>query len=126
MVMPRWVARANRVTVNPIARHLAPRAPGMGVIVHRGSRSGREYRTPVFAIATTDGYVFALAYGSRVDWLRNLRAAGGAELRARGRTVHLSDPRILGPERGGDLPWIARMLFTLIGVREYLETTTAG
>jgi deazaflavin-dependent oxidoreductase (nitroreductase family) len=87
----------------------------MGVIVHWGSRSGCEYRTPVFAIATADGYVFALAYGSRVDWLRNLHAAGGVELRVRGRTVDLSDPRILGSERGRDLPWVARLLFTSSG-----------
>jgi hypothetical protein len=37
--------------------------PGLGVVVHRGRRSGRVYQTPVNVFATEDGYVVALTYG---------------------------------------------------------------
>ena len=41
MPMPRLMARLNRVGVNRLLRHVAPRTPGLGVVVHRGRRSGR-------------------------------------------------------------------------------------
>ncbi len=39
--------------------------PGLGVVVHRGRRSGRLYQTPASVFATEDGFVTALTYGPR-------------------------------------------------------------
>jgi hypothetical protein len=37
-----------------------------------------------------DGYVFALTYGPDTDWVKNVLAAGGCELRTRGRAIRLT------------------------------------
>ena len=47
MAIPRTVARWNKVGLNRVTRRIAPWMPGFGVVVHRGRRSGRRYRTPV-------------------------------------------------------------------------------
>ncbi len=66
--LPRSVARFNRRVTNRVLGPLAPRLPGFGVVVHRGRRSGRAYRTPVNVFARPGGVVVALAYGPNSDW----------------------------------------------------------
>ena len=55
MVIPKRVARFNRMVTNRISDPLAGRLPGFGIVVHRGRRSGRPYRTPINVIATVYG-----------------------------------------------------------------------
>ena len=57
MALPRGLAAFNRRVTNHVTRPFAGRLPGFGIVVHRGRRSGREYRSPVNAFATTGGYV---------------------------------------------------------------------
>jgi deazaflavin-dependent oxidoreductase (nitroreductase family) len=50
------------------------------VLVHRGRRSGIEYRTPL-NYAIVDGHVYCLAgFGGASDWYRNALAAGEVEV----------------------------------------------
>ena len=49
--------------------------PGLGVIVHRGRRSGRRHQTPVSVVSSGNGYVIALTYGPETDWVKNVAAA---------------------------------------------------
>ena len=50
------------------------------VLVHRGRRSGREYRTPL-NYAIVDDHVYCLAgFGEAADWYRNALAASGVEV----------------------------------------------
>src|SRR5579862_5468250 len=98
MPFPRTIARLNRAGLNRLTRHTAPLTPGMGVVIHRGRRSGRRYETPVNVFRTPDGYLFALTYGPESDWVRNVLAAGGCELRTRRRTVALTSPRVVHDE----------------------------
>jgi deazaflavin-dependent oxidoreductase (nitroreductase family) len=72
--------------------------PGLGVVVHRGRRSGNTYQTPVNVFATEDGYILALTYGPDTDWIKNVLAAGGCELRTRGRVIRLASPRLFHDE----------------------------
>jgi len=46
MPIPRAIGRWNKVGLNRVTRRIAPWMPGFGVVVHRGGRSGRLYRTP--------------------------------------------------------------------------------
>jgi deazaflavin-dependent oxidoreductase (nitroreductase family) len=94
VVIPRRVARINRAATNRILGPLARVLPGLGVVIHRGRRSGREYRTPVNVFRTPDGYVIALTYGVG-DWARNVLAAGGCDLEMRRHVVRLVDPRLV-------------------------------
>ena len=75
-----------------------PWMPGFGVIVHHGRRSGLRYQTPVNVFSAGNGYVIALTYGPETDWVKNVLAAGGCELRTRGRpsaglTTPISRPK---------------------------------
>ena len=94
----------------------------MAVVVHRGRRSGRRYRTPVVAFRLSDGYVISLPYGPDRDWVRNVLAAGSCTLERGGRRVELRGPRLL---RGGEgralLPAPARAALRLVGVTGFLR-----
>jgi deazaflavin-dependent oxidoreductase (nitroreductase family) len=90
------LARFNRRLFNPVVRTFAGRRGSpVAVVVHRGRRSGRRYRTPVLAFRANDGYVVALFYGADGDWVRNVLAAGSCTLERGGRRVELTAPRML-------------------------------
>lgn len=85
MKLSRRVARFNKLVNNRIQGLYAWLLPPWAVILHRGRRSGRQYRTPVLAFKRDRLLVIALLYGEESDWLRNLRAGGGHVIRL-GRT----------------------------------------
>jgi deazaflavin-dependent oxidoreductase (nitroreductase family) len=80
VVFPRRLARVNRRVANPLLRPVARLTPPLAVIEHRGRRSGRTYRTPVFAFRRGDEILVVLSYGRNSHWVRNLRAAGHGAL----------------------------------------------
>jgi deazaflavin-dependent oxidoreductase (nitroreductase family) len=100
-LMPAWLPAVNKRVVNPIQRLWAPWLPPWALIVHRGRRSGREYRTPVLAWRSGSTLYVVLYYGTRAQWVRNLVAAGGGEVVRRGRRERITSVRI---ERGRRLP----------------------
>ena len=59
--------------------------------------------------ATEDGYVLALTYGPGTDWVKNVLAAGGCELRTRGRAIRLTSPLLFRDAARRDIhPWSGR------------------
>ncbi len=107
MPLPRALARFNRVGTNRIGLALAGRVPGSGIIVHRGRRTGRTYRTPLAVFRRPGGYAIALTYGPGAEWVQNVLAAGGAVLENRGTRVHLTNPRVVhDPARRFVPPWV--------------------
>jgi deazaflavin-dependent oxidoreductase (nitroreductase family) len=125
MPIPRAVARLNRAGLNRLTRHIAPLIPGMGVVIHRGRRSGRRYQTPVNVFRTSDGYLFALTYGPESDWVKNVLAADGCELRTRGRTVALVSPQLVHDESRAGIRPLERTVLRLLGVADFLSAKTA-
>jgi deazaflavin-dependent oxidoreductase (nitroreductase family) len=107
--MPSWLPAVNRRIVNPVQRLWAPRLPPWALIVHRGRRSGAEFRTPVLAAVDGDRIAIGLLYGSDAQWVRNLLAAGGGEVVRRGRRRRLANPRIVRDARAEPLPRAARL-----------------
>jgi len=103
------VGRWNKVGLNRVTLRIARWLPGFGVVVHRGRRSGRRYRTPVNVFPTADGYRIALTYGPETDWVRNVLAADGCELQTRGRSIRL----------------VKRQILRIIGVADFLALMTA-
>jgi deazaflavin-dependent oxidoreductase (nitroreductase family) len=90
------LAQLNRLAFNPVVRTFAGRRLSpVAVVVHRGRRSGRRYRTPALAFRAGEGYVVALFYGADRDWVRNVLAAGSCTLERGGRQVELTAPRML-------------------------------
>jgi deazaflavin-dependent oxidoreductase (nitroreductase family) len=121
---PRWLARVNRRVTNRVTFPIARQAPGLGVVVHTGRRSGRPYRTPVCAFQTARGYAIALIYGPESDWPKNVLAAGGCTLLTRGAAVPLTAPRRVHTGRHPSIPAPARAVLRMLGVRDYLELDT--
>jgi deazaflavin-dependent oxidoreductase (nitroreductase family) len=120
------MARFNRVP-NRLVRTFAGRVPPLAVVVHRGRRSGRKYRTPVVAFRVRDGYVVSLPYGAERDWVRNVLAAGGCTLERGGRRVELTRPVVLEREDGAALlPAPVRPGLRLLGVSHLLRLWSAG
>jgi len=80
---------------NPLARRFAGWMPGFAILTHVGRKSGQTYRTPINVFRRGDHYLFALTYGSNVQWLKNIFAAGSVEMRTRGRDIHLVEPELI-------------------------------
>ena len=124
MPMPQRVARFNRRVTNPVLGVLSDRVPPFASLHHIGRRSGRRYRTPVFAFPTTRGVVIALTYGTQVEWLRNIEAAGGARMVRRGTVLILSEPTLLHGSVGARLvPAVIRGPLRLMRVDDFVELT---
>lgn len=66
-----------------------------GVVEHTGRHSGKAYATPVVIDRVGDGFIIPLPYGTEVDWLRNVLAAGRATLRVHGQTYGAVEPEII-------------------------------
>ena len=102
----RRLARFNKRVTNRVQGVYAWLVPPWAVILHRGRRSGRQYRTPLFAFRRDRTLIIALLYGRRSDWLRNLRHGGGHVIRA-GRTLTLAPPEIVDTSEAR--PLLARL-----------------
>ncbi|GGM32950.1 nitroreductase family deazaflavin-dependent oxidoreductase [Promicromonospora citrea] len=114
----RRLGRAGR----PSALRAGAGEPGSrtSVIHHVGRRSGRPYATPVGVYPLGEDFLVFLPYGPDVDWLRNVRAAGAAELRTDGRTYRVA-PRLTGAAEA--LPHLSardRWVVRLFGVTDFL------
>ena len=95
MQLPQWLARFNRHVTNPIQRMWAGWAPTMGILEHVGRKSGKPYRTPLSVFSTDDGVAVLLTYGPNRDWLKNVVSAGGGRMRRYGKTLELTEPRVM-------------------------------
>ncbi len=122
MPLPRALARFNRVVTNRVLGVLAYITPPFTLVVHNGRKSGNEYRTPVWAFRTSDGFIVPLTYGaSRTDWVKNVLAHGGAKLIMRRRRFEVSQPRLLhGPDGRRALPVLIRPGLWVLRVNDYL------
>lgn len=128
MPAPRWLARANRHGLNRVVKYIAPWLPGFGVVIHRGRRSGREFRTPVNLFRRRDGFVLALTYGSDSDWVKNVVAADGCEVITRRRRYRLADPQLYVDDDRSEMPALppVRYILAAVGVSEFLYLRIAG
>jgi hypothetical protein len=69
------------------------------------------------------GYVIVLTYGPQADWVRNVLASGGCEFETRGRTWHLTRPRLFRDERRLAVPVPLRLIGGLGDVSDFLVLT---
>jgi deazaflavin-dependent oxidoreductase (nitroreductase family) len=122
--LPRWLARANKAGLNRVMRHAAPWTPTLGLVVHTGRKSGRRYETPVMVFRDRDGFIIALTYGPGAEWVKNVVAAGGCELRTGGRTLEMGSPRVYHDEARRAIRPPERQVLKLIGAADFLSLTT--
>jgi deazaflavin-dependent oxidoreductase (nitroreductase family) len=75
------VRRLNMRVFNPRQMATAGQPGAFAQILrHTGRTSGRTFETPLGIEPTDDGFVIALVYGNDTQWLRNVLAAGRAEV----------------------------------------------
>src|SRR6201997_582796 len=91
----RWLARINIAFTNRITGLFAGWLPSFGILTHVGRKSGNVYRTPVNVFRAPNGFIIALTYSSQSEWVKNVLAAGGCELKTRGKTYQLSAPNVV-------------------------------
>jgi len=113
--------------LNPVMRKLAGRRHVMmaAQIRHVGRRSGRPYVTPAGARLTGDTFVIPLTFGNSSDWSRNVRAAGGCEIRLDGTDYRAVQPELADREQAAPVVRAAfgpvqRAMFRMLGIRQYL------
>jgi deazaflavin-dependent oxidoreductase (nitroreductase family) len=112
--LPRGLARFNRLVTNPIQGVYAWALAPWAVIVHRGRRTGRIYRTPVVAFTRGRTFAVAVLYGERTDWVQNV-LAGEAQVVRVGKTYALREPRLVDARDPAVPPSVVRGLGRLSG-----------
>jgi deazaflavin-dependent oxidoreductase (nitroreductase family) len=119
----RTVSQFGQHVLNPIMAHMAgSRFWYTALLRHTGRRSGNSYATPLMAMRVSDGFLVALPYGTNVDWLRNLQAAGRAPLQLRGQTYEIGDPVIVDPATAlPQLSAIMRNTVRRFGAKNYVK-----
>jgi deazaflavin-dependent oxidoreductase (nitroreductase family) len=108
MRFPVWFENFQIKYMNPVIRPLTKFMPGVSVIKHRGRTSGTVYETPVSAYRKGNTLAILLGHG-KTNWVKNILAAGEADIRLGRRDLHLVNPRVV-PAGTDDpsLPGVAR------------------
>jgi deazaflavin-dependent oxidoreductase (nitroreductase family) len=70
------------------------------LIEHVGRKTGKTYQLPIMAQKYENGFMFALTYGTGVDWYKNVLASGRAKLTFNGTHYELSEPVAVGKKEG--------------------------
>lgn len=117
------VRASNKYLLNPLMVQLAGHKHWYAAAIkHTGRRSGKQYTTPVVAERIADGFVIPLPYGTDVDWLQNVRAAGRATISAQGEDYEVVEPEII--DAAAALPMLSaprRRTFERVGIDGYLR-----
>lgn len=93
-----------------------------GVVHHRGRTSGTAYATPVDIVPAGDAFLIALPYGTRAQWVRNVLAAGSAELTVAGVTWRADRPELVPTDQVRDaFPRSDQLGFRLLGTDRCLR-----
>jgi len=122
--------RARRVVrfaarfVNPLVLLVAGRRwmPVVGILYHRGRRTGREYATPIGMRRLGDGFVIPRTFSDNAAWYRNIRAAGEGRITYLGRQYRVVEPEVVDYATARPaFPRYELAQFRLIGINEYLH-----
>ncbi len=117
------IRASNRHLLNPLMARLAGRKHSYAAAIrHTGRRSGKQYSTPVVAERFANGFVIPLPYGTEVDWLRNVLAAGQAAVSFQGKSYEVVHPEIIDGAAAMPLltSWRQRT-FQRFGIDRYLK-----
>ncbi|MCC6313098.1 MAG: hypothetical protein IT337_03730 [Thermomicrobiales bacterium] len=112
---------------NPLALRIARSGASFPLVVeHVGRRSGRRYETPVAGAAIPGGFLIPVLQPGRIDWIRNVRTAGGAVVIQGGRRIPVAQPRLV--PAAAALPLLDerwRQLWSRLGIAEFLRLEVA-
>jgi deazaflavin-dependent oxidoreductase (nitroreductase family) len=116
MLYPPGFERLQIKYMNPLVKRIARFMPGVAKIKHQGRTSGKSYETVVTPFRKGKTFAVVLGHG-KTDWVKNVLAAGEADVLFGSKTVHIMNPRIV--PAGGNaegLPFMARVQARKMGV----------
>lgn len=118
----RRAVRAVARFVNPLVLAIAGKRymPIVGVLRHRGVRTGRNYATPLGVRRLGDGFVMPLTFSESAHWYRNTVAAGECVVTYLGQDHKATAPEVIGAKGAQAFPRYEQLLFKIIGINEYL------
>src|ERR1700752_4148459 len=116
-------AKINIILTNRIISLFAGWLPGFGILTHVGWKSEKVYRTPINVFRASNGIIIALTYGSQSEWVKNVLAAGGCELKTRGKEYRLSTPKVVRDPTRRRFPIPGRIVLRIVGADEYMEAS---
>jgi deazaflavin-dependent oxidoreductase (nitroreductase family) len=123
------VIRAAARLVNPLVLRIAGRRhmPIVGIVHHRGRRTGRPYTTPLGVRPTVGGgFVIPLTFSQASQWYQNIRAAGWCVITYQGADHTVAGPVVVGRATAGPAyPRYERLALRLLGINEYVCLTSA-
>ena len=121
----RWLAKFNIAVTNRLTGLFAGWLPGFGILTHVGRKSGRVYRTPINVFRISNRFIIALTYSSNSEWVKNVLAAGGCELKTWGKKYQLFAPAVVHDPTRQRFPIPVRLVLKLVGADEYMEFSKA-
>jgi deazaflavin-dependent oxidoreductase (nitroreductase family) len=108
----------NRVTLKFAGSAYSP----ISIIHHFGRRSGNIYATPVIVEPLGDRFLFALPYGSQVDWYRNIQAAGRGTVVWHGKEYLVEKPESLVVKTGlPAFPFVLKLIVWIVGAQHFIQ-----
>ena len=69
----------------------------------------------------SNGFIVALTYSSQSEWVKNVLAAGGCELKTRGKKYQLSSPNVVRDPTRRRFPIPVRVVLGIVAADEYME-----
>ena len=97
------------------------------IIRHVGRSSGKHYETVLWVWPLGEGFVIALTYGSKVDWYRNMSAAGGGAVLWHRRLYTLGKPEPIDLETAlPAFPVLFRPIFRKTGMHDFVWMKSSG
>ena len=116
MLFPAWADRLQMKYMNPVARRVARFMPTFAIITHQGRKSGKPYETVVQAYRRKNVLAILLGHG-QTDWVKNVVAAGEADVRRSEKVLHITHVRVVPAGGSADgLPLVARLGSRRMGV----------
>jgi hypothetical protein len=69
----------------------------------------------------SNGFIIARTYSSQSEWVKNVLAASGCELRTHGKKYQLSAPNVVRDPTRRRFPFPVRFVLRIVGADEYME-----
>jgi hypothetical protein len=122
----RFARAMQRDLINPGALRDAGNARSPWAIVRTPGRvSGKVYDTPVGVQRVGDELYISLPYGEGTQWLRNVRAAGGATVLYDGNEIQATEPELI-PIGQTPLASVDRAAISIFGITHALQLRVAS
>jgi len=123
----RLARHSKKYVINPVMLPFSGRSGLSAIVHHVGRRSGTTYATPVIAHRSHQDVIIPLPYGTDVDWLRNLLAAGQAVVDLQGHSLKVDEPAVVDIDNViGLLPPSMERTVRFNGARDAVRLRVSG